>query len=74
VLGFWMPDMHFDIDILWIRDGRIVHVESAVSKDDPERVYRPNEPADTVLELPSGTAVRRGFRVGDAVRVDGLAR
>jgi len=69
--GFWMPDMHFDIDILWIRAGRIVHVEPDVSKDDPQRVYRPREPADLVLELPAGTARRRGFQVGDAVQVDG---
>ena len=69
--GFWMPDMRFDIDILWIRAGRIVHVEPDVSKDDPQRVYRPGEPADLVLELPAGTARRRGFQVGDAVRVDG---
>lgn len=70
--GFWMPDMRFDIDILWIRGGRIVHVESRVSKDEPARVYRPREPADLVLELPAGTAERRGFRVGDAVEVEGL--
>jgi len=67
--GFWMPDMHFDIDILWIRGGRIVHVEPRVSKDEPLRVRRPSEPADLVLELPAGTAERRGFRVGDAVSV-----
>jgi hypothetical protein len=71
--GFWMPDMHFDIDILWIRAGRIVHVEPDVSKDDARRVYRPREPADLVLELPAGTARRRGFRVGDAVQVEGFA-
>jgi uncharacterized membrane protein (UPF0127 family) len=72
--GFWMPDMRFDIDILWMRAGRIVHVETNVSKDDPAVVYRPREPADLVLELPAGTAERRGFRVGDAVAVDGLGR
>jgi uncharacterized membrane protein (UPF0127 family) len=68
--GFWMPDMHFDIDILWIRAGRIVTIAADVSKDEPERVYRPSEPADMVLELPAGTAARRGFQVGDAVAVD----
>lgn len=71
--GFWMPDMHFDIDILWIRAGRIVDVAADVSKDEPRAVHRPREPADLVLELPAGTAQRRGFRVGDAVQVDGLA-
>jgi uncharacterized membrane protein (UPF0127 family) len=67
--GFWMPDMRFDIDIVWIRAGRIVDVTANVSKDDPRAVHRPREPADLVLELPAGTAARRGFRVGDAVHV-----
>ena len=59
--GFWMPDMHFDIDILWIRAGRIVHIEANASKDDSQRIYRPSEAADRVLELPaaaSGWATR----------------
>jgi uncharacterized protein len=68
--GFWMPDMHFDIDIVWIRAGRIVDVTADVSKDDPRAIHRPREPADLVLELPAGTAERRGFRIGDAVQVE----
>jgi hypothetical protein len=74
--GFWMPDMRFDIDIVWIREGRIVHVEPdvphAVSGKLP--VYRPAEPADLVLEVAAGTARRLGWRVGDAVLVSGLPR
>lgn len=74
--GFWMPDMHFDIDILWMRAGRIVHIESDVphAASEPLPVYRPREPADLVLELPAGTARRLGFGVGDAVQIEGLAR
>jgi uncharacterized membrane protein (UPF0127 family) len=72
--GFWMPDMRFDIDIVWIRAGRIVHVESevphAVAGAPP--VYRPREPADLVLEVAAGTARRLGWRPGAAVRVEGL--
>jgi uncharacterized membrane protein (UPF0127 family) len=73
--AFWMPDMHFDIDIVWIREGRIVHVESDVphAVDGPLPVYRPAEPADRVLEVPAGTARRLGWRVGDAVEISGLA-
>lgn len=67
--GFWMPDMHFDIDILWIRAGRIVHVEARVPHGDARTIYRPREPADGVLEVPAGSAERRGWRVGDAVEV-----
>jgi len=75
VRGFWMPDMHFDIDIVWIREGRIVHLEPDVphAVDGPLPVYRPAEPAELVLEVPAGTARRLGWRVGDAVGVSGLA-
>jgi hypothetical protein len=71
--GFWMPDMHFDIDIVWIRAGRIVHVEADVphQASAPLPVYRPPEPADLVLEVPAGTARRLGWRRGDPVRVEG---
>jgi len=64
--AFWMPDMHIDIDILWIRAGRIVHIEGRVPHGDAVTIYRPREPADLVLEVPAGTAERRGWRVGDA--------
>jgi uncharacterized membrane protein (UPF0127 family) len=73
VHGFWMPDMRFDIDIVWIRAGRIVGVTANASKDRPREVHRPPEPVDLVLELPAGTAARRGFAAGDAVHVEPLA-
>jgi uncharacterized membrane protein (UPF0127 family) len=70
--GFWMPDMHFDIDIVWIRAGRIVYIESqaphVVSGALP--TYRPDTPADTVLEVVAGTADELGWRVGDPVRIE----
>jgi uncharacterized membrane protein (UPF0127 family) len=73
--GFWMPDMRFAIDIVWIRAGRIVHVESDVPHvvSGPLPVYRPAETADRVLEVAAGTVQRLGWRVGDAVRIEGPA-
>jgi uncharacterized membrane protein (UPF0127 family) len=70
--GFWMPDMHFDIDIVWIRAGRIVHIESRVPHvvSGALPTYRPDEPADTVLEVVAGTAERLGWQVGDRVRIE----
>ena len=70
--GFWMYDMHFDIDIVWIRDDRIVDVTPRARHDPPGElpVYRPREPADLVLEVPAGTAERLGWKIGDEVSVD----
>ncbi len=73
---FWMPDMHFDIDIVWIRAGRIVDVHARVPHevDPPLPRYRPREPIDLVLEVPAGTADQAGWRIGDAVRVSPTPR
>jgi uncharacterized membrane protein (UPF0127 family) len=70
--GFWMYDMHFDIDIIWIRGDRIVDL-TARARHDPSGelpVHRPREPADLVLEVPSGTAAKLGWKIGDRVSVD----
>ncbi|MBW2242825.1 MAG: DUF192 domain-containing protein [Deltaproteobacteria bacterium] len=73
---FWMPDMHFDIDIVWIRAGRILGVTANIPHQvsPPLPRYSPPGPIDLVLEVPAGSAERNGWRVGDAVRVDPTPR
>ena len=70
--GFWMLEMQFDIDIVWIRDDRIVDVTSRAPHEPAGdlAVYRPREPADLVLEVPAGTAERLSWKIGDPVTVD----
>jgi hypothetical protein len=70
--GFWMVDMRFDIDIVWIREDRIVDVTSRAPHDPPGALptYRPREAADLVLEVPAGTAESLGWKIGDRVKVD----
>lgn len=70
--GFWMKDMRFDIDIVWIREGRIVDITHRVkhSPDGPGPTYRPRELTDTVLEVPAGYAQAHGWRIGDKVKLD----
>ena len=69
---FWMKDMRFDIDILWIREGRIVEISHNVR----HRVgttgdqVSPRELADQVLELPAGYASAQGLRPGHRVEVE----
>ncbi|MAE97145.1 MAG: hypothetical protein CL910_21050 [Deltaproteobacteria bacterium] len=67
--SFWMPDMHFPIDIVWIRDGRIVdlHVDVPHEVRPPLPTYQPSVPIDWVLEVPAGTARELGWRIGDPV-------
>ncbi|MFH0891019.1 MAG: DUF192 domain-containing protein [Candidatus Liptonbacteria bacterium] len=71
---FWMKDMSFPIDIIWIREGKIVGIEKNVEPQ-PEaqvwqlRTYSPPEDADRVLEVNAGWSDKNGIRAGDEVKL-----
>ncbi len=67
--GFWMKDMKFPIDIMWLSSDRIiVSMAQNVSPDTYPQVFRPISPARYVLELPAGYAKAYTIDVGDEVR------
>lgn len=71
--SFWMPDMHFPIDIIWIADGAVVDIDERVSNEfDPTnpKFYTPARPAQYVLEVNSGFAERTGIAIGDRVVIN----
>jgi uncharacterized membrane protein (UPF0127 family) len=65
--GFWMNDMNFPIDILWVRNNTVVHVEKNVSHLSPTIVYTPEVEATEVIEVVSGQSEEHGFGVGTKV-------
>jgi len=72
--GFWMKDMHFSIDILWIdASGRVVTVEQLVSPSTyPETTFYPSSPARYVLEVPAGFAQLNGVEIGSQMSLPDL--
>lgn len=71
--GFWMKDMKFSIDIIWIRDNKIVgfneNVEPQIGVSESElRIYYPSEPVQKVLEISVGGVKKYGLKTGDLVR------
>ena len=77
---FWMKRMHFPIDIVWIRDDRLVQVSHRVpaappdTPDDQLPTYAASELVDCVLEVSAGLAQASGWRRGDAVELSPSAR
>ncbi len=66
---FWMPDMKFPLDIVWLR-GSVV--QETVQLDAPVPglpipIYTPSSTADRVLELDAGLAARYGLVPGAKV-------
>lgn len=64
---FWMKDVKFSIDMIWIgHDRRVVFVAPDVPacEADPCPKYGPNQMARYVLEVPSGFAARHNIKPG----------
>jgi uncharacterized membrane protein (UPF0127 family) len=73
VQSFWMKGMRFEIDILWIRDGRLVGITPDVPLPKSPRAlpqFQSPIPCDVVLEVRAGAARRWGLLIGDAVRIE----
>lgn len=70
VRAFWMKDMRFSIDILWLAaDGTILYIKEEASPESYPAVFAPQVAARYVLELPAGYARKHGVRVGDAAHL-----
>ena len=66
--GFWMKEMRFAIDIVWIgEDLRIVHIAADVTPETYPEVFKPPEAARYVLEMPAMSMREMGARPGTTV-------
>lgn len=66
--GFWMKEMHFPIDIIWIGENRrIVHIAADVAPATFPTVFTPPRPARYVLEMPALSMRKMGVTPGAAV-------
>jgi uncharacterized membrane protein (UPF0127 family) len=70
--SFWMKDMRFSIDILWVsREGAIVDIREKVSPETYPTVFQPSTEARYVIELPAGWTTEHDVKIGDTVRLPG---
>lgn len=66
--GFWMKDMLFSIDMIWVnKDLEIVHIEHSVSPETYPESFRPPVPARYVIETVAGFAQTHSLTVGDRI-------
>ena len=73
VYSFGRKNTLLSLDMIWLdADKRVVHIEADVPPciEDPCSVYSPGKPATYVLELPAGTASRRGIGLDSILLLD----
>ena len=71
MFSFWMKNMRFPIDIIWIDEQTIVDITRSVPvSDNPVSdlpIYHPIAPIDKVLEVNAGIADIYGISIGDKI-------
>lgn len=72
--SFWMKNMKFPIDIIFIKDNSVVSfVENAkpVGADAANPpIYTPTDPADKVVEIQAGLVKKYAIKKGDTVKIE----
>jgi len=66
---FWMKNMRFPLDFIWISDKTVVDLTASVPPPETSQlpIYHPKVPVDKILEINAGEAERIGIKTGDKV-------
>ncbi len=73
---FWMKDMKFPLDIIWIKDDTVVDISKNVpipmSRASLNQLptYSPKEKVNYVLEVNAGFADKNKVKIGDKVKLN----
>ncbi|OGI72922.1 hypothetical protein A3D42_01605 [Candidatus Nomurabacteria bacterium RIFCSPHIGHO2_02_FULL_41_18] len=66
--GFWMKDMNFPIDIIWIsEDKKVVYIKKDAKPHSYPEIFAPDEDALYALEVVFGFSDKYGLKEGDSV-------
>jgi len=67
--NFWMKDMKFAIDIIWLDDNKIIDLTANLLPPVEGNLptYQPKEPINKVLELKAGFIEKNNLKIGDEV-------
>jgi uncharacterized membrane protein (UPF0127 family) len=68
VYKFWMKDMNFPIDMVWLNSSKqVVYIEKNVSPSTYPQAFGPNEDTLYVIELNANETTKLSLSVGDTV-------
>ncbi len=57
--NFWMKNMNFDIDIIWLKNNKVVDIDQAYYTK-PYKIIKPPRPINAVLELNINSPIQIG--------------
>lgn len=64
--GFWMKNMHYALDMVWLdSDLTVVHIDAQVTPDTYPELFGEEVESQYVLEIAAGMSEEFGIQVGD---------
>ncbi len=77
--AFWMKDMLFPIDIIWLKvlppakgedlgGGEVIHIEKNAQPSSYPDSFEPGADAQYVLEVNAGFSEKNSFKIGDRIK------
>ena len=78
--SFWMKDMKFDLDLIWISNNKVIEITQNVLKpkqDTPDnrlQTYTSQDDIDMVLEVNAGDAQKFNINVGNTIQCEDTFR
>lgn len=67
--AFWMKDMLFALDFIWIRKNEIVEINENVKPENyqPPKTLLPKNKVDAVLEVKAGFVKKNNIKIGEKI-------
>lgn len=78
--AFWMKDMKFAIDMIFLNDTKVNTIYKNVQPPSPKEniaslpIYKPKGDINYVLELPAGSIDKTGLKVGDEITLQNVPK
>lgn len=67
--GFWMKEMNFPIDIIWLDDNwKVVDITVDARPENYPEIYLPRSPVHYVLEVNAGFISAHNLKIGNQAR------
>ncbi len=74
VQNFWMKGMEFNLDFIWLKDGKVVKIDenvpAPVNGGTAAEVSSTPLAVNQVIELPAGGATQYGYAVGQTLHIN----
>lgn len=67
--SFWMKDMKFALDFIWIAGDKIIDIDENIPPD-YSGILKPETPVDKVLEVNAGVCGKYKIEMGDEIKIN----